>query len=58
MFIFKKTFGSSVIGVDLSTNMVGIAYERLLGMPANKLKVKISFLLFHLNIENIFSGII
>jgi len=34
-----KTYGCSVIGVDLSTNMVSIAYERLLDTPANKLKV-------------------
>ncbi|CAF0750482.1 unnamed protein product [Adineta ricciae] len=34
-----KTYGCSVIGVDLSTNMVSIAYERLMGMTASKLKV-------------------
>ncbi|CAF0782745.1 unnamed protein product [Rotaria sp. Silwood1] len=34
-----KTYGCSVIGVDLSTNMVSIAYERLMDMSANKLKV-------------------
>jgi cyclopropane fatty-acyl-phospholipid synthase-like methyltransferase len=36
---FEKTYGCSVIGVDLSTNMVSIAYERLMGIPASKLKV-------------------
>jgi ubiquinone/menaquinone biosynthesis C-methylase UbiE len=36
---FQKTYGCSVIGVDLSTNMVSIAYERLMGMTASKLKV-------------------
>lgn len=35
----SKTYGCSVIGVDLSTNMVSIAYERLMGMTASKLKV-------------------
>jgi phosphoethanolamine N-methyltransferase len=34
-----KTYGCSVIGVDLSTNMVSIAYERLMDMSASKLKV-------------------
>jgi len=35
----KQTYGCSVIGVDLSTNMVSIAYERLMGLTASKLKV-------------------
>jgi len=35
----SKTYGCSVIGVDLSTNMVSIAYERLMGLTASKLKV-------------------
>jgi len=35
----RKTYGCSVIGVDLSTNMVSIAYERLMDMSASKLKV-------------------
>ncbi|CAF0878315.1 unnamed protein product [Didymodactylos carnosus] len=34
-----KTYGCSVIGVDLSTNMVGIAWERLLGLTDAKIKV-------------------
>jgi len=34
-----KTYGCSVIGVDLSVNMVSIAYERLMGLAANRLKV-------------------
>ncbi|CAF0810541.1 unnamed protein product [Rotaria sordida] len=38
-FYMAETYGCSVIGVDLSTNMVSIAYERLMSMSANKLKV-------------------
>ncbi|UJR33599.1 hypothetical protein I4U23_021036 [Adineta vaga] len=34
-----KTYGCSVVGVDLSTNMVSIAYERLMDMTTSKLKV-------------------
>lgn len=36
----SKKYGSSVIGVDLSTNMVGIAYERLFDMKDKNLKVR------------------
>jgi hypothetical protein len=38
---FAKTYGCAVVGVDLSTNMVSIAYERLMGMTASNLKVSI-----------------
>ncbi|CAF0725714.1 unnamed protein product [Adineta steineri] len=34
-----KTYGCSVVGVDLSTNMVSIAYERSMDTAASKLKV-------------------
>jgi len=34
-----KTYGCAVVGVDLSTNMVSIAYERLMGITASNLKV-------------------
>ena len=37
--ICSQTYGCSVVGVDLSTNMVGIAYERLLAIPDSQLKV-------------------
>lgn len=34
-----KTYGCSVVGVDLSTNMVSIAYDRLMAIKDSKLKV-------------------
>ncbi|CAF2091964.1 unnamed protein product [Rotaria magnacalcarata] len=34
-----ETYGCSVIGIDLSVNMVNIAYERLMAMSGHKLKV-------------------
>ena len=36
-----KTYGCAVIGVDLSTNMVSIAYERLMGITESNLKVSV-----------------